>query len=42
MQPFPEPFDITRLKVFPLAERASMATIEETLVPAGRRPPAAM
>ncbi len=36
MQPFPEPFDITRLKVFPLAERASMATIEETLVPAGR------
>ncbi len=38
MQPFPEPFDITRLKVFPLAERASMATIEETLVPADRPP----
>ncbi len=36
MQPFPEPLDLTKLKVFPLAERASMATIEETLVPLDR------
>ncbi|MST00977.1 MAG: hypothetical protein EXS29_06680 [Pedosphaera sp.] len=36
MRPFPEPLDLTKLKVFPLAERASMATIEETLVPTDR------
>ena len=36
MRPFPEPLDLSKLKVFPLAERVSMATIEETIVPIGR------
>ncbi|MCZ7639474.1 MAG: hypothetical protein M5U12_27565 [Verrucomicrobia bacterium] len=32
MNPPPEPLDLTRLRVFPLAERKSLSTLEEILV----------
>lgn len=32
MNPLPEPLDLTRLRVFPLAERKSLSTLEEILV----------
>jgi hypothetical protein len=40
MSNFPAPLDLTRLKVYPLASRRSLSTIEEILVLPDARPPA--
>lgn len=37
--PLPEPLDLTRLKVYPLAQRRSLARIEEVLVEPSSDPP---
>src|SRR5687768_8011086 len=36
---FPEPFDLTRLKVHPLADRRSMSRVEDILVEPANTPP---
>jgi hypothetical protein len=33
MKPFPEPLDLTKLKVYPLAERRSLSRVDDLLVP---------
>ena len=41
MPQFPAPLDLSRLKVFPLASRKSMAAIEDILIKPDAPPPAA-
>ena len=40
MASYPEPLDLTRLKVYPLAERKSLSRLEEVLVEPTEAPPA--
>jgi hypothetical protein len=39
MDPFPQPLDLNKIKVFPLAERASLSSIENILVDPAQTPP---
>ena len=39
MQPYPEPLDLTKVKVYPLAQRRSLSTIEKLLVEPRNPPP---
>ena len=39
MKPFPEPLDLKRVKVFPLAQRESLSSIEKILVDPAKTPP---
>ena len=39
MKPFPEPLDLSKVKVYPLAQRRSLSTLEKILVDPGSPPP---